>query len=59
MPANVTQAEDPRAFADELVARLAAIHAGDRQRLDGAAFLSRQRQALAEGLEQGLAAARS
>lgn len=58
MPANVTQAEDPRAFADELVARLAVIRAGDRQRLDGAAFLSRQRQALAEGLEQGLAAAR-
>ena len=59
MPANVTQAEDPRAFADELVARLAAIRAGDRQRLDGGAFLDRQRQALTEGLERGLAAARS
>jgi glycosyltransferase involved in cell wall biosynthesis len=59
MPANVTQAEDPRAFADELVARLAAIRAGDRQRLNGAAFLDRQRQALAEGLERGLAAARA
>jgi glycosyltransferase involved in cell wall biosynthesis len=58
MPANVTQAEDPRAFANELVARLAVIRAGDRQRLDGAAFLDRQRQALAEGLERGLAAAR-
>ncbi len=58
MPANVTQAEDPRAFANELVARLDVIRAGDRQRLDGAAFLDRQRQALAEGLERGLAAAR-
>lgn len=59
MPANVTQAEGPRAFADELVARLAVIRAGDRQRLDGAAFLDRQRQALTEGLERGLAAARA
>lgn len=58
MPGNVTPADTPADFAAALVARLAAIRMGDRQRVDGAAFMERQRQALAEGLERGLAAAR-
>lgn len=58
MPDNVTRADTPAAFAEALVARVKAIRAGDRQRVDGAAFMARQRQALAEALERGLAAAR-
>ncbi len=58
MPANVTPADTPADFAAALVARLAAIRAGDPQRIDGAAFMARQRQALAQALDRGLAAAR-
>lgn len=58
MPGNVTRADTPADFAKALVARVAAIRAGDRQRVDGAAFMVGQRAALAEGLERGLAAAR-
>lgn len=57
LPANFTLADTPAAFAQELVARLAAIRAGDPQRVDGAAFLAGQRAALAQALAQGLAAA--
>lgn len=58
MPDNVSRADTPAAFAEALVARVAAIRAGDRQRIDGAAFMARQREALADALERGLAAAR-
>lgn len=58
LPANFTLADTPRDFAQALVVRLAAIRAGDRQRIDGAAFLAGQRKALAQALERGLAAAR-
>lgn len=58
MPGNVTRADTPADFAKALVARVAAIRAGDRQRVDGAAFMAAQRAALADGLAQGLAAAR-
>ncbi|WNJ90557.1 glycosyltransferase [Bosea sp. 685] len=57
MPANFSIADTPPAFAQALVARLGAIRTGDRQRLDGAAFMAGQRAALAAGLAQGLAAA--
>jgi glycosyltransferase involved in cell wall biosynthesis len=57
MPGNVTRADTPADFAKALVARVAAIRAGDRQRVDGAAFMAGQRAALADGLERGLAAA--
>ena len=58
MPDNVTRADGPEAFARALVARVAAIRAGDRQRVDGAAFMAQQREALADALARGLAAAR-
>ncbi len=58
MPDNVTLADAPADFADAIAARLGAIRAGDRQRVDGAAFMARQREALAEALARGLAAAR-
>jgi glycosyltransferase involved in cell wall biosynthesis len=58
MPDNVTRADTSEAFARALVTRVAAIRAGDRQRVDGAAFMAQQRAALADGLERGLAAAR-
>jgi glycosyltransferase involved in cell wall biosynthesis len=58
MPDNVTRADTPQDFAEALIARLAQIRGGDRQRVDGAAFMARQRKALAEALERGLAAAR-
>ncbi|AOO79979.1 glycosyltransferase [Bosea vaviloviae] len=57
MPANFSIADTPQAFAQALIARLGTIRAGDRQRLDGAAFMTGQRAALAAGLAQGLAAA--
>ncbi|MDR6872418.1 glycosyltransferase involved in cell wall biosynthesis [Bosea sp. BE125] len=57
MPANFSVADTPQAFAQALIARLGAIRAGDRQRLDGAAFMAGQCAALAAGLAQGLAAA--
>ncbi|KRE06354.1 hypothetical protein ASE63_24320 [Bosea sp. Root381] len=58
MPDNVTRADTPAAFAEALVARVVAIRAGDRQRIDGAAFMAQQRKALADALERGLAVAR-
>lgn len=57
VPENVSVADTPADFARCLVERLAAIAAGDAQRLDGAAFLASQRAALMAGLAQGLAAA--
>ncbi len=57
LPANFTLAETPADFAQALVERLAAIRAGDRQRIDGAAFLAGQRAALAQALARGLSAA--
>lgn len=59
LPANFTLADTPQDFAAALVARLAAIGPGDRQRIDGAGFLAGQRAALSEGLARGLAAARA
>lgn len=57
LPANFTLADAPADFARALVERLAAIGTGDRQRIDGAAFLAGQRAALAEALARGLSAA--
>ncbi|MGX5735287.1 glycosyltransferase [Bosea thiooxidans] len=57
LPANFTLADTPADFAKALVERLAAIRAGDRQRIDGAAFLAGQRTALAQALARGLSAA--
>lgn len=58
LPANFTLADTPADFAAALVGRLGAIRAGDRQRIDGAAFLDGQSAALAEALARGLSAAR-
>jgi len=57
LPANFTLADTPAGFAAALVERLAAIRAGDRQHIDGAAFLAGQRAALADALARGLSAA--
>ncbi|UZF91259.1 glycosyltransferase [Bosea sp. NBC_00550] len=57
LPANFTLADTPQDFAAALAARLAIIHVGDRQRIDGADFLAGQRSALSQGLARGLAAA--
>ncbi|CAM5773981.1 glycosyltransferase [Bosea minatitlanensis] len=58
LPANFTLADSPADFARALTERVAQIRAGAAQRLDGAAFMARQRAALAAGIAQGLAAAR-
>lgn len=58
LPENFTLADSPADFARALVERVAQIREGAAQRLDGAAFLARQRAALAAGIAQGLAAAR-
>lgn len=58
MPANFTLADTAEDFARALTERVAAIRSGDRQRIDGAAFMASQRNALADGLARGLAAAR-
>jgi len=58
MPANFTLADTAEDFARALTERVAAIRSGDRQRIDGAAFMASQRKALADGLARGLAAAR-
>ncbi len=58
MPANFTLADTAEDFAWALTERVAAIRSGDRQRIDGAAFMASQRKALADGLARGLAAAR-
>jgi hypothetical protein len=58
LPPNFSLADAPADFARMLVERVAAIRAGDRQRIDGAAFMAGQRLALNEGLAQGLAAAK-
>ncbi|MBN9453485.1 MAG: glycosyltransferase family 4 protein [Bosea sp.] len=57
LPANFTLADTAGDFARALMERVAAIRTGDRQRVDGAAFMKGQRAALANGLAQGLAAA--
>lgn len=58
VPDNFTLADIAADFARAVTERVAAIRAGDRQRIDGAAFMAGQRTALAEGLARGLAAAR-
>lgn len=58
MPANFTLADTAEDFARAVTERVASIRAGDRQRIDGAAFMASQRKALADGLARGLAAAR-
>ncbi len=57
LPANFTPADTAADFARAVTERVAAIRAGDRQRIDGAAFMEGQRLALAEGLARGLAVA--
>jgi hypothetical protein len=57
IPANFRVADDPRAFAAALVELVTAARAGANLRLDGAAFMARQRAALASALARGLAAA--
>ena len=57
LPANFRLADTPEAFAAALVATVAEAKAGTLARSDGAAFMARQRAALAAALEQGLAAA--
>jgi glycosyltransferase involved in cell wall biosynthesis len=57
LPANFTSADTAVDFARAVTERVAAIRAGDRQRIDGAAFMEGQRVALAEGLARGLAVA--
>lgn len=58
IPANFRLAEEPKAFARALVELVEAARAGANLRLDGAAFMARQRAALAAALERGLGAAR-
>lgn len=57
LPVNFALADTAADFARLVTERVAAIRAGDRQRIDGAAFLAAQRRALADGLARGLAAA--
>ena len=57
LPANFTLADTAEDFARAVTERVASIRAGDRQRVDGAAFMAGQRAALADGLARGLAAA--
>ncbi|WP_332694019.1 glycosyltransferase [Bosea sp. (in: a-proteobacteria)] len=58
IPANFRLAEEPKAFARALLELVEAARAGANLRLDGAAFMARQRAALAVALERGLGAAR-
>jgi glycosyltransferase involved in cell wall biosynthesis len=57
LPANFTLADTAADFARAVTEAVAAIRAGDRRRLDGAAFIAGQRAALAAGLARGLSAA--
>ncbi|MGX1744306.1 glycosyltransferase [Bosea sp. NPDC055353] len=57
LPANFTLADTAEDFARALTERVATIRMGDRQRINGAAFMASQRAALADGLARGLAAA--
>jgi hypothetical protein len=57
IPANFRIADEPRAFAAALIDLVGAARAGTSLRLDGAAFMARQRAALSSALERGLAAA--
>jgi hypothetical protein len=57
VPANFRLASEPAAFAKALTEMVEASRAGADLRLDGAAFMARQRAALARVLEEGLAAA--
>lgn len=58
LPGNFTLADTPDAFARALVQAVGSGRKGERRRLNGAAFMARQRAALAEALAAGLAAAR-
>lgn len=58
LPANFTLADTAGDFARAVTERVAVIRTGDRQRVDGAAFMASQRLALADGLARGLAVAR-
>ncbi len=55
-PPNLVVADDAAAFADRLVAHVAAVQAGDVRRVDGAVFMTAQRRALALAITTGLAA---
>jgi glycosyltransferase involved in cell wall biosynthesis len=57
LPANFALADTASDFARAVTERVASVRAGDRQRIDGAAFMAGQRVALADGLARGLAAA--
>lgn len=57
IPANFRLADEPTTFARALAELVEAARAGANLRLDGAAFMARQRAALSRALEQGLAAA--
>lgn len=59
LPANFTLADSAADFARALAERVAEVAAGAPQRLDGTAFLERQRAALAAAIARGLAAARA
>jgi len=59
LPANFTLADSAADFARALAERVAEVAAGAPQRLDGTAFLERQRAALATAIARGLAAARA
>lgn len=56
LPANFSVADTPAAFARALMETVARARAGEEMRIDGAAFMARQRAALAEALARGLAA---
>jgi glycosyltransferase involved in cell wall biosynthesis len=55
LPANFTLADTAEGYARAVTERVTAIRTGDRQRIDGAAFMASQRRALADGLARGLA----
>jgi len=57
LPENFTLADAAEDFARSVAERVRLIRAGDRQRIDGAAFMKGQRLALADGLARGLATA--
>jgi hypothetical protein len=57
LPENFTLADAAEDFARSVAERVRLIRAGDRQRIDGAAYMKGQRLALADGLARGLATA--
>ena len=58
LPENFSLADRPEAFAQTLTERVRTAREGDPQRIDGAAFMAIQRDALASALAAGLEAAR-